>query len=220
MISGLYEFGLVKCGGGSLVIGALILRLLKVTLVVLAIPVAVVASLFAWTLFKFEVLYPLQYARLQNEAAEWNRENWETGSAVRVTVQVSSDVSLGRESATATVDCYQKQVATPGGPNGRQRAPKVIQREGPAFLVVSFGPTATYHTSLRDICGHALREHDDWQLPQVTNRPYGYESYIVANDRSFSCFLGSEPRTSTREVTRPTFVDAKEVPPAHAPGGR
>lgn len=187
------------------------MRILKVALVLLAIPLALFLSWIAWVFFTLEVLYPLQHARLQTEAEEWNKENWETGAALRVTVQVFSGEPLIRESAIATVDCYRKQFARPGGLKGRPSAPKVIQRDGPAYLIVSFGPNAAHYTSLRDVCYDALREHDNWQLPHVTES-HNYWSHIVAHDQSFSCFLGNDPRTSQGQVARPTFVDVEEVP--------
>lgn len=187
------------------------MRVFKVALVILAIPLALFVGWIAWTFFTFEIFYPLQYARLQTEAEEWNRENWETGSALRVTVQVSSGEVLDRESATATVNCYRKQFAHPGGLKGRPSAPKVIQRDGPAYLIVPFGPNAALYTPLKDVCSDALRQHNDWQLPYVTESHY-YWAHIVANDQSFSCFLGNDPRTSQGQVTRPAFVDVEEVP--------
>lgn len=187
------------------------MRVLKVGLVILTIPLALFVGWIAWTFFTFEVRYPLQYARLQTEAEEWNRANWETGSALRVTVQVSSGEALVGESATATVDCYRKQFARPGGLKGRPGAPMVIQRDGPEYLIVPFGPNAALYTPLRDVCSDALREHNDWQLPHVTESPH-YWAHIVAHDQSFSCFLGSDPRTSQEHVTRPAFVDVEEVP--------
>jgi hypothetical protein len=186
-----------------------LLRVLKVALVILAIPLALFVGWIAWMFFTFEVLYPLQYERLQTEAEEWNKENWEAGSALRVTVQVSSGEALGRP--TATVDCYQKQFARPGGLKGRPAAPKVIQRHGPAYLIVPFGPNAALYTPLRDVCSDALRKHKDWQLPHVTESHY-YWATVVADDKSFSCFLGNDPRTSQAQVTRPAFVDVEEVP--------
>ena len=167
--------------------------------------------MIAWSVFKIEVLYPLQYARLQAEAEVWNRENWETGSALRVTVQVSSDESLGSNSATATVNCYRKRFARPGGLKGPPRSSVVMKPEGPEYLILPFGPNATHSTPLGGACNEAFRKHDEWQLPHVTKSPY-YWSDIVANDQSFQCFLGSDPRTTLGYITRPTFVNVEELP--------
>ena len=187
------------------------LGVLKVALVIFAIPLALFVGWIAWAFITLEIIYPIQYARLQTEAEEWNRENWEAGSALRVTVRVSSGEAIGPDSATATVDCYRKQFARPGGLKGRPDAPKVIQRNGPTYLIVPFGPTAALHTSLKDVCYDTLRKHNDWQLPHVTESHY-YWAHIVAYDQSFSCFLGSDPRTNIGQVTRPVFVDVVEVP--------
>lgn len=177
----------------------------------LGIPIALFVSLIAWVYFKIEVLYPRQYARLQTEAEAWNRENWETGSALRVTVQVSSDKTLGGRTAVATVNCYRKRFARAGGLKGPPVSPAVIKSDGPEHLSLPFGPDATHSTPLKGVCGDALRESDEWQLPYVTESHY-YWSRIVANDQSFSCFLGSDPRTTRGEVTRPTFVGVEQVP--------
>ncbi len=126
-------------------------------------------------------------------------------------MQVSSGEALDRGSATATVDCYRKQFVRPGGLKGPPSAPKVIQRVGPAYLIVPFGSDAALYTSLKDVCHDALREHDDWQLPHVTESR-SYRAHIVAHDQSFSCSLGNEPRTSQGQVTRPAFVDVEEIP--------
>ncbi|MEM9432604.1 MAG: hypothetical protein AAGA12_01675 [Pseudomonadota bacterium] len=163
--------------------------------------------------FTFEVLYPRQYARLQTEAEEWNRENWKTGTALRVSVQVSSSEATGRTTATATatLDCYQKRFARPGGLKGRPGVHTVIRQDGPAHLIVPFGPNAAHYTPLRDVCSDALRGYVNWRLPHVTESHY-YWSHIVANDQSFNCFLGNDPRTSQGQVTRPTFMNVEEVP--------
>ena len=76
----------------------------------LGISVAGIVIIFGWGYFEIEVLYPQRHLRLQDEAAAWNSDNWEKGIALRVTVQVLSDRALGAETATATLDCYEKRL--------------------------------------------------------------------------------------------------------------
>ncbi len=187
------------------------MRIFKAVILVLAMPIALFASAVAWAFLQVQVLYPLQYARLRTQAEAWNRENWETGSALRVTVQVSSGEALGRKSATATVNCYQKMFARAGGLKGRPGSPVVIKSDGPGYLILPFGPNAMHSTPLRDVCRDAFRKHEEWQLPHVTESHY-YWSNIVANDQSFRCFLGNDPRTTRGKITRPTFLDVQQLP--------
>ncbi len=124
---------------------------------------------------------------------------------------MSSSGSIGPSSATATVHCYRKQFARPGGIKGPPRAPKEIQRDGPTYLVLPFGPDAVHQTYIRDVCRDALLEYKNWQLPHITES-HSFWSNVVANDQSFSCFLGTDPRSTRGEVTRPVFLDVKELP--------
>ena|GEM_PF-6291616 len=187
------------------------MRIPKVALVILAIPLALFVGLIAWIFFTFEVLYPLKYSRLQTQTEEWNQKNWSTGTALSVTVRVSSDKTSGSNTAIGTVNCFKKQFARPGGLKGPPSKPSVVQALGPDHLSLSFGKDATHRTPLRDLCLEALRENDEWQLPHTTDSHY-YWSHIVTNDQSFSCFLANDPRTTQGQTTRPTFVSVKWVP--------
>lgn len=187
------------------------MRVLKALLIVLAIPIALFASSIAWVYFKIEVRYPRQYELLKKEAEEWNKKHWEEGSALRVTVQVSSDKALGERTAVATVNCYRKVFARAGGLKGPPDSPAVVKSDGPEHLSIPFGPDATHSTKLRDVCYDAFLNSDEWQFPYVTKNHF-YSSRIVANDQSFSCFLGIDPRTTLGKVTRPTVVSVEQVP--------
>lgn len=177
----------------------------------LAIPIVLFLAFVAWVFLERTTLYPRQYEHLQREAEAWKRKNWETGSALRVTVQVSSDAALGGRTARATVHCYRKRFAREGGLKGPPGAPAIVMSDGPEQLDLPFGPDATHVTPLRDVCFDALRDSDDWHLPHVTESHY-YWSHIVARDQSFRCFLGNDPRTSRGNITRPTFVGLEQVP--------
>ncbi|WP_347313218.1 hypothetical protein [Defluviimonas sp. SAOS-178_SWC] len=179
-------------------------------MLLIGIPVALFVCGIGWFYFETEILYPRKYARLQAEADAWNRENWATGSALRVTVQVSSDEAPGGETAVATIGCYQKRIAIPGGLKGPPYSPIVVKSDGPDYLDLPFGPDAMHSTPLRDVCRDAFREGDHWQLPHVTGSHY-YWSHIVPNDHSFSCFLTNDPRTTKGKVTRPTFVGFEKL---------
>jgi hypothetical protein len=184
---------------------------LKVLFWLVAAVAASVGLLIAWIYIELKFLYPRQFVRLQEEATAWNRENWETGHALRVIVQVSSDVALGSETKLATVDCYKKRIARGGGLKGPPSNPAVTFSDGPEVLSLAFGPGATHTTPLREICWDVLRKNDEWELPYITESHY-YWSYIEVNDQSFSCFLGSDPRTTRGAITRPTFASVERVP--------
>lgn len=153
----------------------------------------------------------MQFNRLQTQAVDWNKTHWENGTGLRVTVAVSSNDALGANTVSATLNCYQKQFALPGGLKGRPGTHTVVKVDGPDHLAIPFGPEATHVTPLRDVCSDAFRTADAWQLPQVTQSPH-YWSNIAANDGSFQCFLGNDPRTMRGEVTRPTFTALERVP--------
>lgn len=82
------------------------MRILGIFLLILAVPVVLFAALIAWAFFQNEVLYPRELARLQVDAEAWNTENWRAGFALLVTVQVSSDETLGARTEITTLTCY------------------------------------------------------------------------------------------------------------------
>jgi hypothetical protein len=180
-----------------------ILLLLGLTLVF----IIVAAGL---TYYQFEYSYPRLHERNLKTVNEWNDKHWETGDAWRVTVQVSSDEALGAKTATATIDCYEKQFARAGGIKGPPHIYTRILSDGPTFLSVPFGSDATHQTRLGHVCGDASRKGDDWQLPHVIES-HSYWSNIVANDQSFQCFLGNAPRTTNGKITRPTFIAIEKI---------
>lgn len=184
---------------------------LKIFLWVAATPFILLALFIAAVLIELEVLYPIQHARLQKEAQAWNDENWETGFALQVSVQVTSNAALGSETDSATITCYQRNVASPGGLKGAPTLGTRTISDGAETLRVAFGPEATHSTPLRDVCSDAFRESQDWTLPKVTESHH-YWSYIEANDQAFRCFLANDPRTTRGEVSRPTFVAVRKVP--------
>jgi hypothetical protein len=185
------------------------LRTLRVLLWALGGVVALPLLGIALLLFLIEVLYPHQLASLQDEAAAWNKENWETGFALRITVSVSSDEVLGGASAGAIVHCYEKRFARAGGLKGPPDTVTLGLSQGPLALELPLGQNAIHVTPLDDVCGEALRDGGGRGLPQVTESRFS--SFIVASDRSFECFLGTDTRTTAGRVTRPRYLAVERV---------
>ena len=184
---------------------------LGAVVLVLAALVGSAILLITWLFFQHSVVYPLRYERFQSEVAEWNQQHWENGHALKVDVEVTSTTEFGTETAGVTRTCYEKRYARAGGIKGPPAKFDVTYSGGPAFLTVSFGPEAMHKTHLREVCWDALSDGENWTLPHVTESPH-YWSDIVANDLSFRCFLGSDPRTTRGRVTRPTFIGIERLP--------
>ena len=184
--------------------------LVRVIVLLLGLALAAIIFFAVFGYIQIVYYYPWVNERNMKTANEWNADNWEKGFALRVTVQVSSDEALDAKTTTAMLDCYEKRFARAGGIKGPPVIFTRIVSDGPTFLIVPFGSDATHQTPLRDVCHDALRKGDEWQLPHVTESHY-YWSNIVANDKSFQCFLGNDPRTTKGEVTRPSFVAIEKV---------
>lgn len=171
-----------------------------------------VVGLPAWFFVQTEVYYPLRYKVLQARAEEWNRENWQSGTGLVVTVRMMSNAALGNVTDLTRVACFPKHFALEGSIKGPPRVSTLEKSVGPDSLAVPFGPNATLRTELDDLCRDVFRESEDARHPNLSGQHRDYWSRIVANDQSFSCFLGSDPRTSKGEVTHPTILGVKEVP--------
>jgi hypothetical protein len=184
---------------------------LKFILVVSALMFGAMLVFLGWKMFEMKVVWPWQYERFRKEAAQWNLATWESGTALIVTVQVTSRTALGADIAVADVVCYEKQFAVAGGLKGPPGIWTRMYSDGPDFLVADFGQNATHQTDLKDVCHDSIRSSEHWSLPYVTESHY-YWSNVVADDQTFQCFLGNKPRTTTGEVTRPTFVSIRKLP--------
>ncbi|RPE66430.1 hypothetical protein EDD53_2132 [Pacificibacter maritimus] len=184
----------------------------KILLVVIVTPIILIIAFVALFVFEMAILYPKQYERLQGEVTAWNQENWETGFASRVTVQVTSNEALGGNTAVTVLDCYDKRFASPhSAANGPPHTVLATMSDGPDTLSIPFGSDATHITSLQFVCAYALRQGAKWQLPhEIADSPH--QSDIVANDQSLACFLDGKTRTSKGEVSRLTFVGSTQVP--------
>ncbi len=186
-------------------------KIVKVFLILVGALVGLALLFVGWVAVQFNVIYPWKYARFEAEAGEWNADQWQNGTALRVTVQVQADAQAGGATATADMLCFYRKIAGKGGLKGPPAIGTQVLGVGPDHLVVGFGPDATHETPLRSLCSDAMRNADSWRLPQVSENP-SYWSYIVARDGAFQCFLSKGSRTSTGTVTRPTYTQVTRVP--------
>ena len=152
-----------------------------------------------------------QYLFFKVQAALWNAENWKNGNALRVTVQVTSNPALGSQTAIAAVDCYEKTFATPKNIKGPAWKSVFLLMDGPRLLSVPFHSEATHQTELVGLCSLLLKSGGQREVPFSIEYGLGLDAFIVANDRSFKCYLGRDRGTTKGTVTHLEIVGVERI---------
>jgi len=174
------------------------------------LPIAAL-GLFAWLFALLWVVYPWKKSQLQNQADAWNDAYWDSGDALEVTVEVLSDATLGGETRTATLMCFEKKFTTQGC---LRRTPSLWKKsfsEGPDALSIPFGAEADMTFPLRYVADQAQRHHKQWNLPHCATDMMS-PAVIVAKDGAFRCAMDKATKTTHGEVTAPAIVEIRKIP--------